>query len=445
MNSQLVSRNRSSEIRALLRIAIPLALGELGWMAMNVVDTIMVGRLPESAVAIGATSVGGAVFYAFGIFALGLMSGMDARVSQAFGASDWRGARRSLAGGLALAGLTVLPVMGLILSAIPLLGVIGVEPAVRNEAAGFARVLAWSLPPLLLYTVFRRYLQGVHHVRPVVFALVSANLVNIFGNWLLIYGHWGLPSLGVRGSALSTVLARIYLAAVLFMAIRRHDPGAFRGFQVVSSEVRRLFELGLPAALTIGFEVGVFNVVTALAGTLDPVSVAAHAIALNAASVTYMVPLGIGSAAAVSVGRALGAGEPRRAAWAGWMSLGLASGYEIFAAMSFIFLGRQIAEVYTEDAGVISLAIRLLIIGAVFQLFDGLQTVATGALRGAGDTTTAMVWNLLCYWVIGLPAGYWFCFHLGWGVAGLWDGLCGALILIGIGLLAAWHRHSKVT
>jgi MATE family multidrug resistance protein len=445
MNLQLVSRSRSSEARALLGIAIPLALGELGWMAMGVVDTIMVGRLPDSAVAIGATSVGSAVFYAFAIFALGLMSGMDARVSQAFGASDWRGARRSLAGGLALAGLTVLPIMGLIFSAVPLLGVIGVEPAVRAQAAGFARVLVWSVPPLLLYSVFRRYLQGVHHVRPVMLALVSANLVNVFGNWLLIYGHWGLPALGVRGSALSTVLARIYLAAALFVAIQMHDPGAFRGLQVMWDEVRKLFALGLPAALTIGFEVGVFNVTTALAGTLDPVSVAAHAIALNAASLTYMVPLGIGSAAAVSVGKALGARDRRRAARAGWMSLGLSSGFEIFAAMSFVFFGGQIARLYTQDPRVISLAIALLMIGAVFQLFDGLQTVATGALRGAGNTRTPMVWNLICYWVIGLPTGCWLCFHLGWGVVGLWYGLCLALILIGLGLLEAWHRHSKIS
>jgi MATE family multidrug resistance protein len=212
---------------------------------------------------------------------------------------------------------------------------------------------------------------------------------------------------------------------------------------VVRSEVWALLRLGFPAAMTIGFEVGVFNAATALAGTLDPVSVAAHTIALNAASVTYMVPLGIGSAAAVSVGRAIGAGDRAGAARAGWLALGLASIFEIFAACSFVFLPRQIAGVYTEDPRIISFSVTLLGIGAVFQLFDGLQTVATGALRGAGSTKTAMVWNLLGYWVIGLPVGYWLCFGLGWGAVGLWDGLCLALVLIGIGLVVAWRKSTE--
>jgi MATE family multidrug resistance protein len=330
-----------------------------------------------------------------------------------------------------------------IYATIPVLRIIGIAPAVQAQATGFARVLVWSLPPLLLYTVFRRYLQGVHHVRPVTFALVSANLVNILGNWLLIYGHWGMPAMGIRGSALSTVLARIYLAAVLLAAIQLHDSESFTGLSLRFAEVWRLLRLGLPAALTIGFEIGVFQVVTVLAGTLDPVSVAAHTIALNAASVTYMVPLGIASAAAVSVGRALGAGDPQGAARAGWTAIGLAAGFEVFAALSFVFLPRQIASVYTTDSRVVSLSVTLLGIAAIFQLFDGLQTVATGALRGAGNTKTAMVWNLLGYWVIGLPVGYWFCFRLGWGAKGLWDGLCVALVMIGSGLVWEWRRRLR--
>jgi len=418
----------------MLRITIPLALAELGWMSMGVVDTIMVGRLPDSAVSIGAASVGNALFYGFAIFGIGLMSGLDTLVSHAFGANDWPAARRALASGLGLA-LCATPVLAVcILGGAPLLELIGVTAPVGTQAIAFMHVLVWSLPLLLLYTILRRYIQALHHVAPITFALITANLVNVFGNWLLIFGHWGLPALGVRGSALSTVCARIYLAAVLFIAVKRHDPKAFSQAAGLFKGIGKLLRLGLPAALTIGFEVGVFNTATALAGTLDPVSLAAHTIALNAAAVSYMVPLGIASAAAVSVGRAVGAGDCREAARAGWTALGLGVVFEIFAALFFLLVPRQIARLYTHDQRVVSFAVTLLSIAALFQLFDGLQAIATGALRGLGNTRTPMVWNLLGYWVIGLPLGCWLCFRLRWGAVGLWDGLCLALILIGLGL-----------
>jgi MATE family multidrug resistance protein len=209
------------------------------------------------------------------------------------------------------------------------------------------------------------------------------------------------------------------------------------------SRVFRLLKLGFPAALTIGFEVGVFNAATAIAGKLDPISLAAHAIALNAASVTYMVPLGIASAAAVSVGKELGAKKRTHAARAGWTAIGVAMLFELGAAALFVFLPRQIARTYTHDQEVISLCIKLLRVAAVFQLFDGLQAVATGALRGAGNTRTAMVWNLAGYWGIGLPVGCWLCFVIGWGVTGLWWGLCLALVLIGVALLKVWQNEAN--
>jgi len=434
---------RADTIRAMLLIAIPLAFAELGWMSMYVVDNIMVGHLPDSAVAIGAASVGGALFSAFAIGGIGLMSGLDTLISQAYGAKNLPEAHRLLASGLTLAAGLSLPMVGIILALTPVLGVLGVEPAIRVPAVGFLRILVWSMPVLLVYTAFRRYLQGIHYVRPVTFALVTSNLVNVLGNWLLIYGHWGAPALGIRGSALSTVIARIYLAAALVLAVRLRDPAALHDLRPDRDGIVALFRLGLPAALTIGFEVAVFNTTTALAATLNPVSLAAHTIALNAASVTFMVPLGISSAAAVSVGRALGAGDRRRAVDAGWTALRIAVVFEVAAALAFIVVPRQIAWAYTRDARVISLSVRLLAIAAFFQVFDGLQTVATGALRGMGDTRTPMTWNLVCYWVIGLPFGCWLCFVLHWGAVGLWDGLCLALVLTGTGLLWTWSASSK--
>ncbi len=434
---------RGADVRAMLRLAVPLALAELGWMAMSVVDIIMVGRLPASADAIGAASLGSALFYPFAIAAIGLLAGLDTLVSQAFGAEDRVAARRSLGSGLAIAGMVSPVVMAGIVGLVPLLSHIGVITAVSRDAAGFVHVLVWSLPLLLLYTCCRRYLQGIHRVGPIAVALISSNLVNVLGNWILIYGHWGAPAMGVRGSALSTVLARVYLAGFLAVAVWLADPDAIRGLGVKRQIVMRLLRLGLPAAATIGLEVGVFNAATVLAGIVSPTALAAHTIVLNASAVTYMLQLGLSSAAAVSVGRAVGAGDHAGAVRAGWTAIAIGVAAEICCACIFLTLPRRIAEVYTADEGVITVSAALFAIAAGFQIFDGLQTVATGALRGWGDTKSSMIWNLGAYWGVGLPLGWWLCFRMGWGVAGIWDGLWLALILTGVGLSVVLYRRTR--
>jgi MATE family multidrug resistance protein len=433
-----------ADIRAMLRIAIPLALAELGWMFMSVVDTVMVGGLRNSAVAIGAASVGSALYYVFAIFGTGLMSGLDTLVSQAFGAGRPADGWRSLGSGLLLAALAAPLLCAAVLLSIPALAAMKVNSEVRVEAEKFVRVLVWSLPLLLFYSVFRRYLQGLHDVRPVTFALITANLVNVAGNWVLIYGHLGMPAMGVPGSALSTVIARFYLVIVLFAAVALRDPAALRGMRADMARLRELFRLGLPAGITIALEVGVFNTSSLVIGKLDPESLAAHTITLNAAAVSYMVPLGIASAAAVMVGREVGAGIPAGAKRAGWTAVGLGLVWALIAATGFVLFSGPITRVYTQDAGVARVAATLFTIAALFQICDGLQTITTGALRGKGDTTTAMVWNLVCYWVIGFPIGYWLCFGFGWGAAGIWTGLCLALTLIGIGLTIRWHNLTKI-
>jgi multidrug resistance protein, MATE family len=419
---------------AMLRIAIPLALAELGWMFMGVADTIMVGHLPASAVSIGVASVGNALFYGFTTFGLGIMAGLDTVVSHAFGANDWPGARRALASGLGLAAC-VLPIVAAgIVGSASLMGLLGVREPVLGQAIAYSRIAIAGLPALFLYSVLRRYIQALHHVRPIAFALISANLVNVFGNWLLIFGHWGFPALGVLGSAVSTVFARIYLAAILFGAVKLRDPAAFIYLRELFRGLSGLLRLGLPAALTIGFEIGVFHLVTVIAGTLDPVSLAAHTVALNADSVVFMVPLGISSAAAVSVGRAVGAGDPAGARAAGWTAVIVGALFSSCAALCFLSFPGQIAGFYTHDPETIRVAVSLLGIAAAYQIFDSIQIISTGALRGLGNTRTAMVWNLLGYWIIGLPLGCWLCFVRGWGIVGLWDGLCAAILLAACGL-----------
>lgn len=428
----------------MLQLAVPLVLTELGWLSMGFVDTVMVGRLPESAVAIGAVSLGTTLFYTIGLFGSGIMLGLDTLIAQAYGAGKLEECHRTLWNALYLALFLSPILMGAVLACVPLFPRFGLEPALVAETVPFLKALVWSTLPLAMYFVLRRYLQSMGIVKPVVFTLISANLVNLAGNWLLVYGHLGLPRLGVPGSGWSTCASRMYMALALAAAAIYYDRKRNSGLWLATrrlevQRIRSLLRLGFPAASQLLFEIGAFTCATFLIGDLGAVQLAGHQIALNVASFTYMVPLGISSAAAVRVGHAAGARDVHAAARAGWMALLFGACFMSLSGFCLFLFNHQIARVYTPDAVVVSAGATLLIVAAVFQLFDGLQVVATGALRGAGNTRTPMLANLFGYWIIGLPLGALLCFKLHLGAVGMWAGLCLALMIIGSGLLVAWH------
>jgi multidrug resistance protein, MATE family len=271
--------------------------------------------------------------------------------------------------------------------------------------------------------------------------LITANVVNLAVNWLLVFGNLGAPRLGATGAAWATLLSRIYMMVALGLVIRRQD----RGLGHVSwrpdwPRVGQLVRLGLPAAGQLGVEIAVFATVSVLIGRVGATALAGHQIALNTVSMTFMVPLGISSAAAVRVGNALGRGDAHAAARSGWTALGLGAIVMACAGILLLTAPRWIARVFTPEAEIIAAGAALLRVAAFFQLFDGFQVVATGALRGAGDTRTPMICHFTGYWVIGLPLGAWLCFDRGMGARGLWIGLSLALIIIGIVLVASWRR-----
>lgn len=429
----------------MLALAMPLVLAEIGWMSMGIVDTMMVGRLRDSATAIGAVSLGTAIFYSCAVFAGSLLLGLDTVVSQAHGARRFEDCHRALWNALYLCA-PVVPVLMLVNTVLAaLLPRFGVNPAVLPSATAYIRILNWGTLPLMLYFAFRRYLQGLGLVHPVMFALVSANAINLFGNWVLIYGHLGFRQMGTDGSAWATVISRVYMAGILIGYALFSRRTRRQGILDVSpapdwARLAKLLKLGIPAATHVGLEMAVFTVATALIARLDTASLAGHQIALNAASLTFMVPLGISSAAAVRVGHRIGQGDPEGAGRSGWSALVCAVAFMSCAAAAFMTVPRQIARLYTSDAVVIRTSVALLAVAAAFQLFDGCQIVASGALRGAGNTHTPMLCNLLFYWFIGLPAGYLLCFRAGWGAVGVWTGLCTALILIGSVLVLVWRQ-----
>ena len=253
--------------------------------------------------------------------------------------------------------------------------------------------------------------------------------------------------MGVNGSALSTVLSRILMAASLlgfaWRYERRRGHPLFRHWPGPSlAKLRELVRLGAPAAGQILLEVGAWNLATLSAGWLTPVALATHQIVFNYASLTYMVPLGVSSAAAVSVGHAVGAGDSARARRAGWLALALGTGFMLLAAVAFLTVPGPLVALYTRDPQVMAVAPGLLALAAAFQIFDGIQTVSTGALRGLGETRIPMLANLVGYWVLGLPLGLSLCFLLHWGIYGLWIGITLALIVVATTLLARWQHDS---
>jgi multidrug resistance protein, MATE family len=432
-----------------LRLALPLIVAEVGWMSMGIVDTIMVGRLPDSAVAIGATGLGQSLYHSVAIFGGGLLLGLDTFVSQAYGREDLDDARHSLANGLFLA-LALTPVLMVAVAFWPaMMTRFGISAELVGPMRPFLRALNWGTLPLLAYFALRRYLQAMNVASPIMFALVSANIVNAVGDWALIYGHLGFHAMGITGSGWSTCFARIYMAGVLGVTLlaveSRQEKILAKWAAAVRLDLYRiwaLLRLGAPAATQILLEIGAFGAATALVARLGPVPLSGHEIALNCAALAFMVPLGISSAAAVRVGQQMGRKDPAGARRAGWSAITLGVGFMTCSGLLFVSVPTLIARLFSPDPVVIRTGAKLLLVAAAFQLFDGLQTVATGALRGAGDTTTPMLANLVAYWLIGVPAGYVLCFRFGWGALGIWIGLCGGLMMIGTALLCAWQAKT---
>lgn len=430
------------ELVAMTVLAVPVVLSELGWTAQGIVDTIMVGKLGPAA--IGAVALGNAVYFVPALFGMGMLLGLDTLVAQACGRHDHDECHRWLAQGVYLACIVTPPLMLLLFLASFAFERFGISPEVAAPAAAYLRILTWGTLPLMLYGGTRRYLQGVGQVRVVSVTIVAANLLNWFGNWLFIYGKWGMPALGVNGSAYSTLVTRVFIALALLgfswryerqrgHPLFRHWPGPHL------TRLRELVRLGAPAAGQILLEVGAWNLATFSAGWLPPVALATHQIVFNYASLTYMVPLGVSAAAAVSVGHAVGAEDGARARRAGWLGLGLATSFMLLAAVVFLVAPGPLIALYTRDPAVMAVGPGLLGLAAAFQIFDGIQTVSTGALRGLGETRIPMLANLVGYWVLGLPLGLTLCFAMHWGIYGLWIGILAALVIIASLLLVRWR------
>ncbi|HET7132365.1 MAG TPA: MATE family efflux transporter, partial [Gammaproteobacteria bacterium] len=384
-----------ADLLALLRLAAPIVLIQVGMMLMGVVDTIMVGGV--SAAALAAAALGNLYFWIISALGVGVLMALDPIVAQALGARDDLAVTRGVQRGLLLAALLAIPLSLALSTAGPVLEAVREPEAVVPAAAGYVHRAIPGLWPMLAFVALRQTLQAHRRTAPIVVTIVLANLLNGLLNYLWIYGHGGFPALGVLGSAWATTVSRWFMAALLLVLgwrqlerhFRRLAPGVFD-----VQALGRMLKIGGPIGAQMMVESGVFGTVALLMGWLGVVQVAAHQVAINLASLTFMVPLGVSSAAAVIVGHAVGRGDPAAVRRGTLAALAVGAGFMAVMAAVLVAVPKPLARLYTADPDVLALTVVLLPIAGVFQVFDGLQVVSLGLLRGLGDTRVPVIAGL---------------------------------------------------
>jgi MATE family multidrug resistance protein len=420
----------------MLRLALPVAAVQLGIMAMGVTDTIMVGHLSPAALAAGA--LGNLYFFIAGIFGQGTLMALDPVISQAVGARDAEAISRALQRGLVVALALTVFTCATFVPVEWVLRVLDQPPEVIPDAASYVRIAIPGVFPFYAFVVFRQSLQAMHRVAPVLWTVLLANLLNAGLNWVFIYGHLGSPALGVAGSSIATSVSRWAMAlAVLSISGRQvwHHLTPWRPETLAIEPLRRMLRLGLPIGVQYLLEYGAFAAAALLMGVLGTTQMAAHQIAINLASFTFMVPLGVSTATAVLVGHAIGAGDEDQARRSAVAGIFIGASFMCASAFVFLVFPGALARSYTGDADVIMLTVMLIPIAGVFQVFDGIQAVAAGVLRGVGDTHAPAVINVVGFWFIGLPVSWVLAFRLGGGAVGMWWGIVVGLAAVALILL----------
>ena len=429
-----------TEIRRLFRLAAPLAAAQAGTQMMGLVDVAILGRLGARELA--ASGLGNAVFFAVSIIGMGMVFGIDPMISQAIGARDEARARRVLWQGVWL-GLIVTAVLMMVLFAGAIvLPYLGVKPELVGPARAFLIVRTLGLAPFLLFFVVRAYLQAHGKTRPLVAAMVIANVLNFAFDLLFVFGWGPVPAMGVAGAAMATVLCTFVELWIVAAAVRKIETPPF-DHRWSSPEIAHAFRVGLPVGLQMGAEVGIFALVALLAARLGTLDLAAHQLVIGLASFTYTAALGVAAAGSVRVGIGVGSRDPEATRVAGHVAFLGGAAVMAVAALAFLFFPRPLARLITNQEAVIATAIPLFLVAAVFQLSDGIQAVGGGVLRGAGDTKFTFWANLAGHWCIGLPIALYLGFKRSLGIVGLWWGLCVGLTVVAVLLFLRFEKLSR--
>ena len=429
-----------SEISDVARLAAPIVTVQVGLMMMGVVDAAIVGR--HSAQGLAAVALGNVYFNSVVTLGHGTLMALDPLVAQAVGAKDQAAIERSLQRGIVLCIVMSIPLSLMLIPGEKLLTALGQPAEVVPLAAAWTRASIPGVLPYLAFITLRQTVQAFALVRPVVVAVVAANVVNALLDWTLVFGNLGVPAMGAVGSAWATTTSRWLMAILLLWGCRQALVPFLRRWSredLAFGPLWRMVRIGFPVGLQLWIEFMAFSVALLLVGKLGVFPLAGHQIALMLAALTYMVPLGVSAAAAVLVGHAVGRGDPEAARREAGAALACGAGFMSVTAVILIVFATWLARAFTTDPGIIAAAAALIPIAGVFQIVDGIQGVSGGILRGAGDTRVPMLANLAGYAVLGLPLGAWLCFTLGMGAPGIWWGLCAGLAAVA-GLLG-WRVH----
>ena len=440
---RLISR---SELGSTARLALPIVLAQVGIMSMGVVDTLMVGRV--SAEALAAVALGNLYFFTVCVAATGTLMVLDPLVSQAAGARDADRIALGVQRGLVLSMLLTVPIALALWPVRQVLELFRQPPELVTLASSYVHISTVALVPFFAFVVLRQTLQALHSVRDLVAVVVVGNVVNAALNWVLVYGHLGFDAMGVAGSAWATVVSRWVMSLLLLAVGWRVLRGAlvpWRREATQRAPLGRMLRLGVPIGVQQTLEFGVFAAIGLLMGFLGTTQMAAHEIALNLASLTFMVPQGVGAAAAVRVGNAVGEGDEHAARVRARTALLCGTAFMLCTAVAMLTIPGVIAAAYTNQAAVAEIAAALIPIAGVFQLFDGIQAVSAGVLRGLGDTRAPSVINLAGFWLCGLPISIALAFHTPLGPLGLWWGLVAGLAVVAALLTLRVRRRLRGT
>ena len=442
------------EIRAMLQLSWPMILTNLGQTAMTATDVLMMGRLGPDALAAG--SLGANLYFMPLIFGLGLMTAASPMIATELGRKrhSVRDVRRTVRQGLWLAIMVSIPIWLFLWQAEPILNAMGQEPRLAAMAGSYVHTLMWAAMPFYGYLVLRSFISALERPRWALLIVFSAVAFNAFANWCLMYGNLGFPALGLPGSGVATTISSVMMfagmAAVVSFERRFRRYRLFgRFWRADWPRFRAFLKLGLPIAALLLFEVSIFNAASFLMGLINTASIAAYAIAIQVASLAFMIPLGLGQAVTVRVGRAHGAGDYAAVTRAGWTAFVMGVGFMAVMAAVMVFLPYPLISAFIdldapENAEVVALAATFLAFAGLFQIVDGAQAVGGGMLRGLHDTTVPMIYALFGYWGVGLPLGVALAFPGGLEGNGIWIGLSAGLAVVAVLLLGRWLRRDRL-
>ncbi len=433
-------------LRETVQLAYPVAIGMLGHIMLGVTDSIMVGKV--GAVPLAASSLVNGLTFLVIVFGLGMTLAITPLVAIAKGKENYTECGVILRQALLTNTVFSVILMLLVYFLAGLIQYLDQPPAVAVQATSYARIISLTIFPFLLFQTYRQFIEGLSFTRPAMYIAILANLVNIFGNWVLIYGNLGFPALGLDGAGYSTLINRSFMALsmmgyVLYnVKFKQFDPG-FKFKSINFPVIRRLLDIGIPTGAQHFFEMGAFSFSAVMIGWLGSKQLAAHQIALSMAATSFMIILGIAAAGTIRVGQALGRENITEMRRAGFLTTGLSTTVMAVFGIIFILFRHELPVIFIDDSEVISIAASLLIIAAFFQISDGAQAAGLGILRGITDVKMPMIISFISYWVLGLPAGYLLGFHTGLGVVGIWIGFLVGLTVAGVFFNLRFHYKTK--